>query len=180
LPATSVFGAFPLPGHDVWRRMAPAADPGTEADLVTDQAVLADVARLLGERTGCDPSQLKVTYRDGPLGRRARKWFSGKAPLPGDRVPDIECVRAEGDGHTTLHAELGDKSALVLPGRMVSDECATVVAKRLGEDRMITLVTDSDGEIMLVRPDAHLGRRGRADPDALDHRLNHGLMLPGR
>jgi 4,5-epoxidase len=30
-------------------------------------------------------SQLKVTYRDGPPGRRAR----GRGPLPGDRVPDV-------------------------------------------------------------------------------------------
>ena len=54
-------------------------------------------------------SQLKVTYRNGPLGRRARKWFCGRGPLPGDRVPDFECVRAEGGGQTTLHAELGNR-----------------------------------------------------------------------
>jgi 4,5-epoxidase len=302
LAGDSVFGAFPLPGQDVWRLMAPAADPGTEADVVTDETVLAEVARLLGERTGCDPSlirdpewvtsfrvhrrladtyrsrrillagdaahvhspfggqgmntgigdaenlawklamvvngtaehelldsyeaerrpiaagvlrwtgtsgnvilgnhifarllrdrviiplmnkasmqrriwesvsQLKVTYRHGPLGRQARKWFSGRGPLPGDRVPDIECVRAEGGGQTTLHAELGNKWALLMPDRMVSDEYAAVVADRLGDDRMITLVADHDsnGEIMLVRPDAHLGWRGRTHPEALDRWL---------
>jgi 4,5-epoxidase len=118
-------------------------------------------------------SRLKVTYRNGPLGRHARKWFSGRGPLPGDRVPDIKCVRAGGGGQTTLHAELGNKWALVMPGRMVSDEYAAVVAKRLGDEGMITLVADHDaiGEIMLVRPDAHLGWRGRADPDALDRWL---------
>jgi hypothetical protein len=38
---------------------------------------------------------------------------------------------------------------------------------------MITLVADHDAnaEIMLVRPDAHLGWRGPADPDALDRWL---------
>jgi 4,5-epoxidase len=302
LDGDTVLGAFPLPGQDVWRLMVPTADPGTEADRMTDEAVLAEVTRQLGERTGCDPSlvrdpewvtsfrvhrrlaeryrsgrillagdaahvhspfggqgmntgigdaenlawklamvvnataedalldsyegerrpvaakavrstgaagnlvlgnhvvarllrdrvivplmnqawmqrrvweylsQLKVTYRDGPLGRQARKWFSGQGPLPGDRVPDVECVRAEGGGRTTLHAELGNKWALVLPGRTVSDEHAAVVAKRLGDDAMITLVADHDpnGAIMLVRPDAHLGWRGRADPDALDRWL---------
>jgi 4,5-epoxidase len=302
LEGTSVFGAFPLPGQDVWRLMAPAADPGTEADTVADEAVLAEVARLLGERTGCDPSllrdpewvtsfrihrriaetyrngrillagdaahvhspfggqgmntgvgdaenlawklamvvkgtaapelldsyeaerrpiaakvlrstgaasnlvlgnhivarllrdrvviplmnrasmqrrvweslsQLRVTYRNGPLGHQGRKWFSGQGPLPGDRVPDIACARAEGGGQTTLHAELGSRWALVTPGRMVSDEHAAVVAKRLGDDGVTTLVADHDtnGEIMLVRPDAHLGWRGRADPDALDRWL---------
>jgi HAMP domain-containing protein len=85
-------------------------------------------------------SQLRVTYRTGPLGRQARKWFSGQGPLPGDRVPDIDCGRAEGGGQTTLHAELGNKWALVMPGRMVRDDYAAVVAKRLGDDGMITLV----------------------------------------
>jgi 4,5-epoxidase len=302
LARNSVFGAFPLPGQDLWRLMAPAADPGTETRRVTDEAVLAEVARLLGERTGCDPSlirdpewvtsfrvhrrlaetyrdgrillagdaahvhspfggqgmntgigdaenlawklamvvngtaapalldsyeaerrpiaaqllkstgaagslilanhlfarllrdrvivplmntasmqrrvwenlsQLKVSYRDGPLARRPRTWFSGQGPQPGDRIPDIDCAPAGGSGHTTLHAELGDKWALVTPGRMVSDEHAAVAAKRLGDDCMITLVADHDanGEIMLVRPDAHLGWRGHADPDAFDRWL---------
>jgi 4,5-epoxidase len=302
LDADTVFGAFPLPGEDVWRLMVPTADPGTEADRMTDEAVLAEVTRQLGERTGCDPalvgdpewvtsfrvhrrladsyrngrillagdaahvhspfggqgmntgigdgenlawklavvvkgtadqqlldsyegerrsvaakavrstgaasnlvlgnhlvarllrdrvvvplmnrasmqrrvweytSQLKVTYRDGPLGRQGRRWFSGQGPLPGDRVPDIECVRAEGGGQTTLHAELGSRWALALPGPLVSDECTAVVAKRLGDDGAITLVAghDADGEVLLVRPDAHLGWRGRPDPDALDRWL---------
>jgi hypothetical protein len=49
----------------------------------------------------------------------------------------------------------------------------TIVAKRLGYDGVTTLVADHDsnGEIMLVRPDAHLGWRGRAEPDALDRWL---------
>ncbi len=337
LAGDSVFGAFPLPGHDLWRLMAPTADPGTEADRPSGEAVLAELARRLGEQTGCDPSlirdpewvtsfrihrrladtyrngrillagdaahvhspfggqgmntgigdaenlawklamvvnataeqelldsyeaerrpiaanvlkstgaagnlilgnhiftrqlrdriviplmnnasiqrrvwenvsQLKVTYRNGPLGHEGRRWFSGQGPLPGDRVPDIECVRAEGGGRTTLHAELGNKWALVMPGRTPSDEYAAVVAKRLGDEGMVTVVADQDanlvipgrtvsdeyaavvakrlgddgvitlvadhdagGEIRLVRPDAHLGWRGRADPDALDRWL---------
>jgi 4,5-epoxidase len=316
LDGDSVFGAFPLPGQDLWRLMAPATDPGAEAEAgadaehVSDETVLAEVTRLLGERTGCDPSalgdpawvtsfrihrrlaetyrrgrillagdaahvhspfggqgmntglgdgenlawklamvvngtagpalldsyeaerrpvaakalrstgaashlvlgnhvlarllrdrvvipllnkpsvqrrvgenlsQLKVTYRDGPLGRRARRWFSGQGPLPGDRVPDIDCARAENGGRTTLHAELGDKWALVTAGPMVDDGCAAVVAKRLGDDRTITLVADHDpdGGIMLVRPDAHLGWRGPADPDALDRWLT-ALTRHGR
>jgi 4,5-epoxidase len=292
LEGESVFGAFPLPGRDVWRLMAPAADPGTDAN---DATVLAEVSRLLGERTGCDPaligrpewvtsfrvqrrladtyragrillagdaahvhspfggqgmntgigdaenlawklamvvnatadaslldsyeaerrpiaervlrstgaagslilghhvfarllrdrvfvplmntaamqrrvwegvSQLRVTYRHGPLGDSAR--FSRGRPLPGDRVPDFECVRVDG-GHTTLHGELGDKWALVTPDR-VRGEYAAVVAERLGDDGMIALAGPTE-EIMLVRPDAHLGWRGRGDPGALDRWL---------
>ena len=110
---------------------------------------------------------------NGPLGRQARKWFAGQGPLPGDRVPDIGCVRAEGGGRTTLHGELGNKWALVMPGRRVSEEDAAVVAKRLGDDGVISLVAghDPNGEVMLVRPDAHLGWRGRAGPGALDRWL---------
>jgi 4,5-epoxidase len=69
----------------------------------------------------------------------------------------------------------------VVPGRVVSDESAAVAATRLGADGMITLVADHDvdGEIMLVRPDAHLGWRGRADPDALDRWLA-ALITQGR
>jgi 4,5-epoxidase len=60
-----------------------------------------------------------------------------------------------------------------MPGRVLSDEYAAVAAKRLGDDAAITLVAghDANGAIMLVRPDAHLGWRGRADPDALDRWL---------
>jgi 4,5-epoxidase len=55
----------------------------------------------------------------------------------------------------------------------VSDQYAAVAAKHLGDDNLITLVVghDPNGEIMLVRPDAHLGWRGRPDPDALDRWL---------
>ena len=114
-----------------------------------------------------------MTYRDGPLGRHGRRWFSGQNPLPGDRVQDTGCVRADGGGPTTLHAELGNRWALVLPARMAGDQYAAVVAKHLGDDRMIPLVADHDADaaIMLVRPDAHLGWRGRGDPGALDRWL---------
>jgi 4,5-epoxidase len=301
LDGTGVFGAFPLPGPDLWRLMAPAADPGGEANLVADEVVLAEVARLLEERAGCDRSllrdpewitsfrihrrlaatyragmillagdaahvhspfggqgmntgigdaenlawklamvvdgtaeaelldsyeaerrpvaahvlkwtggagnlilgdhavarllrdrlvvplmnrpsvqrrvwetvsQLKVTYRDGPLGGRARRRFSRATPLPGDRVPDVGCARAD-DARTTLHAELGNRWALMMGRETVSDDCAAVAAKRLGPDRITTLIADDDAraEVLLVRPDAHLGWHGPADPEALDRWL---------
>src|SRR5687767_2737844 len=64
-----------------------------------------------------------------------------------------------------------------MPGRVASDQYAAVAAKRLGDDGVITLVAghDTNGEIMLVRPDAHLGWRGRAEPDATAvARIQHG------
>ncbi|MGH9212702.1 MAG: hypothetical protein ACRD2C_18840 [Acidimicrobiales bacterium] len=63
-------------------------------------------------------------HRPGSRGRRG--------PLPGDRVPDIDCARADDGGRTTLHAEIGDKWALVMPGPMVADEHA---------DRWLTALT---------------------------------------
>ena len=161
LKSTGAAGNLVL-GHHVFAR------------LLRDRVVIPLMSKAsLQRRVWEGVSQLKVTYRNGPLGRPARRWFSGRGPLPGDRVPDIECARAEGGGRTTLHAELGNKWALVMPDQTVSDEYAAVVAERLGHDGMITLVADpdADAEIMLVRPDAHLGWRGRAAPDALDRWL---------
>jgi 4,5-epoxidase len=303
LAGRSVFGAFPLPGRDVWRLMAPAAaDDPTTTDTVLADTVLADVVRLLEERTGCDPSligdpvwvtsfrihrrlaetyrngrillagdaahvhspfggqgmntgigdgenlawklamvadatagdglldtyeaerrpiaaavvrstgragdlvlgnhplvrllrdriviplitrervqrriweglsQLRVTYRDGPLGSRGRRWPRGSGPLPGDRIPDLDCTRADDGTPTTLHASLGAGWALVLPAGTPHDTLTAVAAARLGDHRVVTLVADHDpgDEAMLVRPDAHLGWRGRPDPDALDQWL---------
>jgi len=176
------------------------------ARLLRDRALIPLMnTTSMQRRVWENVSQLKVSYRDGPLGRSAR--IRSRRLLPGDRVPDIECARPEGT-RTTLHAELGSQWALVMPGRPASDEYAAVAAKRLDEDGMITLVADQDcnlvmpgrtvhdeytavvanrlghdgvitlvaddrssGEIMLVRPDAHLGWRGRAAPDSLDRWL---------
>ncbi|HWO59606.1 MAG TPA: FAD-dependent monooxygenase [Umezawaea sp.] len=101
-------------------------------------------------------SQLKVTYRGGPLGGGHR--FEG--PRPGDRVPDRPCVRADGTT-TRLHAELGSRWVL-----LGGAEHALVARKRLGEDRVTVLPTGGDTE--LIRPDGHLAWRGRGGPDALD------------
>ncbi|SEP53559.1 FAD-dependent monooxygenase [Amycolatopsis saalfeldensis] len=306
LEGDNVFGAFPLPGPDLWRLMAPTADPGTETDRATQEAVLADITRMAEERTGYhrslirspewvtsfrihrrladtyrdgrillagdaahihspfggqgmntgigdaenlawklamvvngsaehalldsyeaerrpiaakvlkstgaisnlllgdhffarllrdrviiplmnratmqrlvweNVSQLKVSYQDGPLGHRARKWLSGKGPRPGDRVPDIECVRAEDGGRTGLHAELGNKWALVVSGQEMGDEHTAVTVKHLGEHGTTTLISGQTpkGDTMLVRPDAHLGWRGQASPDVLDRWLSTAL-----
>ena len=261
LDGDTVFGAFPLPGRDMWRLMVPTADPGTEADGMTGEAVLAEVTRQLRERTGCDPSLLgapewvtsfRVHRRlaDGrqrdrgtgaagqlrgrtPAGGRASGQVDRcgeqprprKPPLrpaaagPGRRPTDEQAVDAtaglgepvpaEGDlserslGPPRSNVVLGPGAAARRPGtglrvrtgrrrwtdhpacrarqqvgagaarRSVGDEHAAVVAKRLGDDAVATLVADHDanGEIMVVRPDAHLGWRGRPDPDALDRWL---------
>ena len=87
LDGTRVFAAFPLPGQDLWRLMAPAADAGGEADLVADEVVLAEVARLLEELAGGDRSLLRdpvwiTSFRI--LRRLAATYRAGRILLAGD------------------------------------------------------------------------------------------------
>jgi 4,5-epoxidase len=90
LDGDTVFEAFPLPGQDLWRLMVPTADPGTEADRMTDEAVLAEVTRQLGERTGCDPAlvgdpewvtSFRVHRRLADSYRNGRILLAGDAPM---------------------------------------------------------------------------------------------------
>ncbi|GGT53579.1 FAD-dependent monooxygenase [Streptomyces atratus] len=126
--------------------------------------------RLLWERS----SQLRTTYRNGPLGRRWPRSWTGAGLRAGDRAPDLPCVREDGS-RTRLHGELGPRWALVAPaanGRAFVD----VARRRLGGDTAVaTLSEPGDGrEIMLVRPDGHLGWSG-ASPTALDAWLTRAL-----
>jgi 2-polyprenyl-6-methoxyphenol hydroxylase-like FAD-dependent oxidoreductase len=94
LDADTVFGAFPLPGQDVWRLMVPTADPGAEADPMTDEAVLADVTRQLGERTGCDPSLVHDPEWDTSFRvhrRLAETYRTGRILLAGDAAHGSTC-----------------------------------------------------------------------------------------
>jgi 4,5-epoxidase len=95
-------------------------------------------------------------------------WQPVRGTQPGERVADVDCVRI-GGGRTRLHAELGTRWVLVDPGGAAGEAHAAVAARGLGLDAVTTLRPSSDGggDVMLVRPDAHLGWRGH-DPDALD------------
>lgn len=108
-------------------------------------------------------SQLKVSYRRGPLAQRT--FTTG--PRPGDRVPDLACRDADGR-NTRLHAELGSRWVLLVPDPL--DPRVPVARKRLGEHAVTVLVPSSSPalDVMLVRPDAHLGWRGASAPDVLD------------
>jgi 4,5-epoxidase len=114
-------------------------------------------------------SQLWVSYRRGPLGAGR----PGRRPRPGDRVPDLPCVRPDGEA-ARLHTELGGRFALLVADRG-AEECVSVARRWLG-DRVVTLrFTGGDaGESWLVRPDAHLGWRGR-DPASLGRWLSETL-----
>ncbi len=93
------------------------------------------VQRLIATKA----SQLRVSYRNGPLGAGRRARLPGLRP--GDRVPDR-------DGMYQASAP-----AWMLLG---PESLAQIARGRVGE--VVTL--RGDGEAMLVRPDGHLAWRG--------------------
>ncbi|MGV0875343.1 FAD-dependent monooxygenase [Mycolicibacterium sp. XJ879] len=117
---------------------------------------LPRVQRSLTYRT----SQLWVDYRDGPL---AEKHWCTKKPRPGDRIADTECRRVRDGEPTRLYAELGGRWALLASGD--HDALSATAHAHLGE-RVVALCCQTDQtDAMLVRPDGHLGWRGRSDPE---------------
>jgi len=93
------------------------------------------VQRLIATKA----SQLRVSYREGPLGAGRRRRLPGLRP--GDRVPD-----RDGMYHCSAPAW-----TLLGP-----ETLAEIARRRLGE--VVTL--RGDGDAMLVRPDGHLAWRG--------------------
>jgi 2-polyprenyl-6-methoxyphenol hydroxylase-like FAD-dependent oxidoreductase len=91
--------------------------------------------RLIAEKA----SQLRVSYRSGPLG--AGRWRRLPGLRPGDRVADRE----------GMYDALGPAWALIGP-----EPLADVARERLGE----VAVLRGDGDALLVRPDGHLAWRG--------------------
>jgi hypothetical protein len=141
------------------------------ARLIRDHALVPlfnapIVQRLIAEQA----SQLKLTYRAGPLGDRA--W--GSRPRPGDRVADIAGTREDGRP-TRLHAELGARWVVVAPATR-HGEARTAAARRiLGADGMTRIMPAQRAHrASVVRPDAHLAWSGR-DPGALTRRLRRVL-----
>ncbi|MGW1729047.1 FAD-dependent monooxygenase [Streptomyces sp. NPDC002306] len=122
------------------------------------------VQRLIWEKS----SQLKITYRSGPLATRSLPGWVTRGPHAGDRVLDLKCTR-EGGSPTRLHGELGSHWALVLP-TAGEHPCTTVAHQYLGKTgavKVLTSVTNLHGQqVMLVRPDGHLAWRGTS-PAAL-------------
>lgn len=121
-------------------------------------------------------SQLGVSYRKGPLGGR-RPLLPSKRPEPGDRVPDLECLREDGS-RTRLHGELGSHWVLLSP--TTDSPAGETVRDRLGDD-VIVLTPQTRGlaDLLLIRPDAHLLWRGRPGDGRLGRVLD-GLVHEGR
>ncbi|MFE3458406.1 FAD-dependent oxidoreductase [Nocardiopsis aegyptia] len=120
-------------------------------------------------------SQLGVSYRRGPLGAR-RRPLPSRVPQPGDRVPDLACLREDGS-RTRLHAELG--AHWVLLAAEHGPTTADTVRELLG-DRVTTLAPTEEGlrDMLLIRPDAHLAWRGR--PGDSPRAALEGALRDGR
>jgi len=114
------------------------------------------VQRMINEAA----SQLRVSYRRGPLGSA----YPLK-PRPGDRIPDLACARPDGS-QTRLHAELRGRWAI-----LTSDDAAAQIAKNHLGQTQVTILPFK--QTLLVRPDAHLACRGTAKD--LDRWLSRAL-----
>jgi 4,5-epoxidase len=102
-------------------------------------------------------SQLRISYRRGPL---ANGSWRRRGQRPGDRVADLPCRTRDG-ALTTLRQLLDYRWVLVVPADPAGQRCAAQVADRLGD---IMVVTPERGRLaMLVRPDGHIGWRGRPE-----------------
>jgi 4,5-epoxidase len=115
-------------------------------------------------------SQLRVSYRSGPLGSAYPRIGSG--PRGGDRIADLPCVRADGTP-TRLHAELTGRWAVLTADAGV----ARLATARLGADA-VSCLRPIGAQSMLVRPDGHLAVRG--DADRIGRWLTAALGAPAR
>lgn len=124
------------------------------------------VQRLIWEQA----SQLKVSYRRGPLAHRS--W--GLRPRPGDRIADTAGSHEDGRP-SRLHAELGAAWVLLAPATATGEACSAVARRGLGAHAVTRLVpAQSTRRVLLVRPDAHLAWSGQS-PAALAHWLTRAL-----
>lgn len=118
-------------------------------------------------------SQLWVSYRRGPLAQRSS---SATKPRSGDRVPDLPCQSLVGGGSTRLYAELHGHWALLVPATDAT--LRRTAHAHLGNRVVVLHHALGERDSFLVRPDGHLGWRGRK-PDALERWLRLALGSGG-
>ena len=143
-----------------------AVGQGRASRLLRDRIVVplmnqGWLQNLITERT----SQLRVSYRHGPLGAGLSRFLPGIRI--GDRVADRTCTRFDG-ASVRLYDVLGPEWALL--GR---EPLADVARERLGD--VVALRGERDAR--LVRPDGHLAWRG-ADAARLRAWLDNVLGEP--
>ncbi|MFF5206251.1 FAD-dependent monooxygenase [Streptosporangium sp. NPDC000396] len=143
--------------------------------LVRDKVVLP-VFRLpaVQRRLWLAASQLGISYRGRALAPTSRRWMPGLRP--GDRMPDLACLRPDGT-EVTLHAAISGCWAVLAGDRDEAARHAEAAAAQLGADLVITLVPveTRSRDVLLIRPDGHIGWRGHPAPDRLSAWLNQVL-----
>jgi 4,5-epoxidase len=133
------------------------------ARLVRDHVVVPLMNRPFVQRRIAEASsQLRVSYRGGPLGSA----YPGRGLRSGDRVPDQACTRLDGTP-TTLLAEMRGRWALLTH----DDGAVREVEARLGE--AVVTLRPGNAQTLLVRPDGHLAFRG--DVTGTTRWLDHAL-----
>ncbi|MFC0674531.1 FAD-dependent oxidoreductase [Brachybacterium hainanense] len=110
-------------------------------------------------------SQLTVTYRHGPLARSSSLFR--RRPMQGDRMPDLECRLADG-AQSTLHRALAGRWAVVAADLVVADRHRRVLAAQVGDDQVVALSSPNmRADLVVVRPDGHIGWRGGPESESL-------------
>ncbi|MER6577418.1 hypothetical protein [Nonomuraea sp. NPDC001023] len=91
-------------------------------------------------------------------------------------MPDLTCRRPDGV-RTTLHAAVRGRWVVLAADQLVAARHAEAAAARLGADLVgaLTPVEPTSSDVTLIRPDGHIGWRGRPAPDRLTTWLNQVL-----
>lgn len=111
-------------------------------------------------------SQLNISYRTGPLAAPSPRW--GRRPRPGERMPDIACRRADGTA-TSVQPALGGRWAVIAADQSTADRHLATLAEWVGSEQAFTLIPAARGisDVVIVRPDGHVGWRGEPAPEKL-------------
>ncbi|CAO4152438.1 FAD-dependent monooxygenase [Methylorubrum extorquens] len=138
---------------------------------------LPGVSRLL-EKTASD---LTAHHRRSPLSQRSQHRLGRPSFLrrlrPGDRVPDVTVCLLQTRRCTRLHTQLTyQRWTVVLPAKLLEPACARIqeaLAPWRGRVQLLSVADDAGStppqlklgpnELMLVRPDRHIGLVTRHD-----------------
>lgn len=140
--------------------------------LLRDRVVLP-LVRLpaVQRRLWLAASQLGISYRGGPLAPHTHRWTPG--PRPGDRMRDVRCRDKDG-GEVMLHAAIEGRWVVLAADPRDAKRGARAVAAQVGGDLVVALTAEVR-DVVVVRPDGHVGWRGRPAPDRLAGWLNQVL-----
>lgn len=150
LDGEDMVAAFPLPGNDRWRLMAPAPDPS--ADLSPD-AVRTQLTALLALRSGLPAGAVREAYWTSTFRfhrRLAETYRAGRVLLAGDAAHIHSPFGGQGLNTGVGDAEnLAWKLALVCTGRAAPALLDTYEAERRPVAREVLASTSGMTRVML-------------------------------